>query len=285
MDVPINKISDSPMQPKGKSAPAALELMSHHGAEDGYPHRGRSRTSPRVSRAPAGSSRHKPQAAQSANAQDSSSGLDTSGWSDSPDSSSEVDYSSPSQQQGRAQDHRRTSAHLPRHATIQVAPSPFDALAAQHASPAGTQSRFGVTHTSTADMGAETSRAFSNRLVSMQLPRADVLVIGGDLAYPNPSNETYEQRFFRPFEAALPPPPHVRPGRLVVHKPDLPEASDSRTQDPSAVLHQYAGPTAFAIPGNHDWIDGLETYTRHIQHKGWLGGWLLPQVCCPYFLA
>ena len=23
----------------------------------------------------------------------------------------------------------------------------------------------------------------------------------------------------------------------------------------------------FAIPGNHDWIDGLETFQRHIQHK------------------
>ena len=45
------------------------------------------------------------------------------------------------------------------------------------------------------------------------------------------------------------------------------------------LLHEYDGPTAFAIPGNHDWIDGLETYTRHIQHKCWLGGWLLPQVC------
>jgi hypothetical protein len=39
------------------------------------------------------------------------------------------------------------------------------------------------------------------------LPRADVLILGGDLAYPNPSTETYEQRFFAPFEAALPPPP------------------------------------------------------------------------------
>ena len=26
-----------------------------------------------------------------------------------------------------------------------------------------------------------------------------------------------------------------------------------------------------------DWIDGLETFQRHIQHKGWIGGWLLPQ--------
>lgn len=23
----------------------------------------------------------------------------------------------------------------------------------------------------------------------------------------------------------------------------------------------------FAIPGNHDWIDGLETFTSYIQHK------------------
>jgi len=49
-----------------------------------------------------------------------------------------------------------------------------------------------------------------------------IMVIGGDLAYPNPSNETYETRFFRPYEAALPPPPHVHSGRLVVTKPDLP---------------------------------------------------------------
>lgn len=44
-------------------------------------------------------------------------------------------------------------------------------------------------------------------------------------------------------------------------------------------LSSYDGPTAFAIPGNHDWIDGLETFQRFIQHRGWLGGWLLPQVC------
>ena len=51
-----------------------------------------------------------------------------------------------------------------------------------------------------------------------------------------------------------------------------------RAEASAELLRQYEGPTAFAIPGNHDWIDGLETYTRHIQHKGWLGGWLLPQV-------
>jgi hypothetical protein len=41
----------------------------------------------------------------------------------------------------------------------------------------------------------------------------------------------------------------------------------------AAQLRDYDGPTAFAIPGNHDYIDGLETFQRHILHKGWLGGW------------
>lgn len=103
--------------------------------------------------------------------------------------------------------------------------SPFDA-AAQVAHPGGQ----GSLHpgSSPASPGGLDRAA---RLV--KLPRADVMVIGGDLAYPNPSNETYEQRFFRPFEAALPPPPHVRPGRLVVYKPDLPGAAD--------VLHTSPG--------------------------------------------
>jgi hypothetical protein len=39
------------------------------------------------------------------------------------------------------------------------------------------------------------------------LPRGDVLILGGDLAYPNPSTETYALRFVGPFEQALPPPP------------------------------------------------------------------------------
>ncbi len=39
------------------------------------------------------------------------------------------------------------------------------------------------------------------------LPRGDVLILGGDLAYPNPSTETYDLRFVGPFEQALPPPP------------------------------------------------------------------------------
>ena len=35
---------------------------------------------------------------------------------------------------------------------------------------------------------------------ALRLPRAKMLVIGGDLAYPSPSANTYETRFFRPFQ-------------------------------------------------------------------------------------
>jgi len=142
------------------------------------------------------------------------------------------------------------------------------------------------------------------------LPRGTCLVHGGDLAYPNPTDETYEKRLFKMYEDALPPPAHVHPGNLVINKPDLPpeywEAADRACTCPHSkmnsngdvdsadgrnnsdgvpchtcrkakVLNVYDGPSAFLIPGNHDHFDGLETFTRHIVHKGWLGGWLLPQ--------
>ncbi|GAB4822190.1 hypothetical protein N2152v2_009236 [Parachlorella kessleri] len=140
--------------------------------------------------------------------------------------------------------------------------------------------------------------------VSKTLPRAELLVHGGDLAYPNPTDETYVQRLFKPYEAAFPPPSHVHPGHLVVNKPDLPPqywegegpSSCKCALPPHCGLHNgaeqqrqcklcqkadalraYEGPSCFMLPGNHDWIDGLETFQRHVQHKGWIGGWLLPQ--------
>jgi hypothetical protein len=35
--------------------------------------------------------------------------------------------------------------------------------------------------------------------------------------------------------------------------------------------------SAQVLPGNHDWFDGLSTFTRFIQNRDWLGGWLMPQ--------
>ncbi|XP_040998139.1 uncharacterized protein LOC121244176 [Juglans microcarpa x Juglans regia] len=87
----------------------------------------------------------------------------------------------------------------------------------------------------------------------LTLKRGDLLLIGGDLAYPNPSKDTYERRFLRPFEDALQLPNN--------HKRD----------------HGHVGPQCFVIPGNHDWFDGLQTFTKYICEKKWLGGWYMPQ--------
>lgn len=103
----------------------------------------------------------------------------------------------------------------------------------------------------------------------LSLPRGNLLLIGGDLAYPNPSAFTYEKRFFRPFECALQPPPWYKLEQIAVNKPEIPTGISE--------LKQYDGPQAFLIPGNHDWFDGLHTFMRYICHKSWLGGWLMPQ--------
>ncbi|KAL0351971.1 UNVERIFIED_CONTAM: hypothetical protein Scaly_1585800 [Sesamum calycinum] len=107
------------------------------------------------------------------------------------------------------------------------------------------------------------------------LPRANLLLIGGDLAYPNPSTFTYERRLFRPFEYALQPPLWYKEEHIAVNKPELPSGLST--------LKQYDGPQCFLIPGNHDWFDGLQTFMRYICHKSWLGGWFMPkeELFCP----
>nr|WP_245648448.1 metallophosphoesterase [Micromonospora rosaria] len=64
-----------------------------------------------------------------------------------------------------------------------------------------------------------------------RLPRAQTLVMGGDQVYPSASYEAYEDRCKGPYQAALPVTPPERP-------------------------------TLFAVPGNHDWYDGLTAFLR-----------------------
>lgn len=76
--------------------------------------------------------------------------------------------------------------------------------------------------------------------------RADVLVFGGDQVYPAPSREEYERRLVEPYEQAF---------------------GDARPA---------LAPEVYAIPGNHDWYDGLSAFTRlFCTDVGgrWLGGW------------
>lgn len=67
---------------------------------------------------------------------------------------------------------------------------------------------------------------------SHTLPCGQVLVLGGDLAYPGASSEEYQYRFVEMWEAARPP-----------------AENDRRT--------------VLAIPQNHDWFDNISTFHRH----------------------
>ncbi|XP_075668125.1 uncharacterized protein LOC142637993 [Castanea sativa] len=131
------------------------------------------------------------------------------------------------------------------------------------------------------------------------LKRGDLLLIGGDLAYPNPSEFTYERRLFRPFKYALQPPPCHEQGhmgvkkldemppcyeqqRMAVDKSAIPPGMTGLKKDKKRIKKRkqslpYDGPRCFVIPGNHDWFDGLHTFTRNICHRSWLGGWFMPQ--------
>ena len=79
-----------------------------------------------------------------------------------------------------------------------------------------------------------------------EMPRGEVLVLGGDQVYPTASGQQYEDRFKGPFRAALPQPPL-----------------------------DGACPRLYAVPGNHDWYDGLTAFLRLFVrgHNGQVGGW------------
>jgi hypothetical protein len=81
----------------------------------------------------------------------------------------------------------------------------------------------------------------------LTLPRGDILVFGGDEVYPVASYEGYENRLAGPWRAAL---PWTEPG------PDDP-----------------AHPAVYAVPGNHDWYDGLTGFLRLFGQRRWIGGW------------
>lgn len=78
------------------------------------------------------------------------------------------------------------------------------------------------------------------------LPRAQLLVLGGDEVYPTASAENYENRLGGPLRAALP-------------------------------WTERDHPALFAIPGNHDWYDGLTGFLRLFGQGRWIGGWTTSQ--------
>lgn len=86
------------------------------------------------------------------------------------------------------------------------------------------------------------------------LPRGAFVLFGGDEVYPVPTQRAYRERFVAPYSAALPAPaPADRPALL-------------------------------AIPGNHDWYDGLVSFSRQFTQDRAIGGWSTVQAQS-YFAA
>ena len=223
-ELPISDSRPSSGSVRGKSAPAAFGSGSKLCGDPEPWQRGRPHAVKRLP--PVKPVTGRPGRRAPSPSSDTSSGLGTSVGSEGEDSNSAAEEDHAEQLPSRKVTFREKGLKASRmngdsHRSKQ---SPFDA--AQLAHPAGQGSSSHTGSSPAAKQGLDRASG------TVMLPRADVMVIGGDLAYPNPSNETYEQRFFRPFEAALPPPPHVRPGRLVVYKPDLPGAADMH-QPPS----------------------------------------------------
>jgi hypothetical protein len=77
--------------------------------------------------------------------------------------------------------------------------------------------------------------------VDRALPRGSLLVLGGDEVYPSGDSGEYDNRFKGPYKASL---PYV-------------------SADQPALL---------AIPGNHDWYDGLTNFLRVFCQEKWIGG-------------
>lgn len=73
------------------------------------------------------------------------------------------------------------------------------------------------------------------------LPRASVLILGGDEVYPTASAREYDNRMKGPYRAALP------------------DAAEP--------------PSMFVLPGNHDWYDGLTSFLRVFAQGRSIGGW------------
>ena len=77
----------------------------------------------------------------------------------------------------------------------------------------------------------------------IKLPRGRILVMGGDQVYPAATREAYRDRMVGPYRSALP------------------------------CLSQGESPHLFTIPGNHDWYDGLTSFSRLFCQGRWIGGW------------
>lgn len=101
---------------------------------------------------------------------------------------------------------------------------------------------FGATYSVASLLAAERLDLAGHGGQSVATERGRVLVMGGDQTYPTASIENYQNRALGPYRAALP-------------------------------YTERDHPHLYALPGNHDWYDGLTSFMRLFCRQQWVGGW------------
>lgn len=145
----------------------------------------------------------------------------------------------------------------------------------------------------------------------MQLRRAQVLLLGGDEVYPYGTVHNYQQRLINPMEASFPKPSgwhRFRKGgkEKQKHLKNMRQGCQSNgwfharaslqsmkastvAEVTSAFLQrqqiQASTSDLWAIPGNHDWYDGLVSFTRLFCEGRMLGGWRTKQTRSYFVLS
>ena len=83
------------------------------------------------------------------------------------------------------------------------------------------------------------------------LRRGEMLIMGGDQVYPTPGAEPYKARTVGPYETAL------------QYLYEI--GADGSSREVALSL--------YALPGNHDWYDGLSAFIKQFCTRQWIGAW------------
>jgi hypothetical protein len=94
---------------------------------------------------------------------------------------------------------------------------------------------------------AKKTLSFDTDAGPAETKRGQVLIMGGDQVYPTATVDSYRDRLVGPYRAAL------------------------------TYTKEGDSPHLYAIPGNHDWYDGLTSFMRVFCQQSWVGGWLTKQ--------
>ena len=91
--------------------------------------------------------------------------------------------------------------------------------------------------------------------------RGKILIMGGDEVYPSATRRAYQQRLAKPYQGAC----------------WEAKSADAAPIRPRKQRPVGAFPDLFAIPGNHDWYDGLTSFIRLFGQQRTLGVWQTQQ--------